>query len=200
MRILTAVLGGGLMAAGIDVVASIAIALLATDADPISAIGPGYIGTGLLGAVLSWVLFINIPNNRKEYRELMDVKDKQIQNQMDARDKQADCHSALQTQMLGTFSNAQQESLRSFNDRNQKILELITTELTEERSVCEKRHQENRDRMDITNSQIKEVGHTNANILSVLSGSQTIQEALQKIKERREKILGPYPEKKNEDK
>lgn len=47
----------------------------ATSVDVISG-NSGWIGTGLLGAVLSWLLFVHLPNKDKQLTMLMDGKDR----------------------------------------------------------------------------------------------------------------------------
>lgn len=53
--------------------------LLAQAPDPISG-GAGWIGAGLLGAVLAWLLGIHLPAKDKQLKEFMEVKDEQIAN------------------------------------------------------------------------------------------------------------------------
>jgi hypothetical protein len=42
--------------------------------EPISG-GAGWIGAGLLGAVLSWLLLVHLPNKDKQTRDLLDRHD-----------------------------------------------------------------------------------------------------------------------------
>ncbi len=55
------------------------IALLADD--PISSTlggGAGWVGAGLLGGVLAWLLFIHLPGKDKQLKDFIDGKDKQV--------------------------------------------------------------------------------------------------------------------------
>lgn len=46
------------------------IALFAQSGDPISG-GAGWVGAGLLGAVLAWLLLVHLPGKDKQMRELL---------------------------------------------------------------------------------------------------------------------------------
>lgn len=50
-----------------------------TSPDPISG-GAGWVGAGLLGVVLAWLLFVHLPAKDKQLKELLEGKDKQIEN------------------------------------------------------------------------------------------------------------------------
>ncbi len=55
------------------------LALLADD--PISSTlggGAGWVGAGLLGGVLAWLLFIHLPGKDKQLKDFIDSKDKQV--------------------------------------------------------------------------------------------------------------------------
>lgn len=45
--------------------------------DPISG-GAGWVGAGLLGAVLGWLLFFHLPSKDKQLKEFIDGKDAQL--------------------------------------------------------------------------------------------------------------------------
>ena len=51
------------------------ISQLPVPADPLPALGSGWAGAGLLGLVLSWLLFIHLPNKDKQILELVKAKD-----------------------------------------------------------------------------------------------------------------------------
>lgn len=52
--------------------------LILAQADPISG-GGGWVGAGLLGAVLAWLLLVHLPSKDKQLREFIESKDKHIQ-------------------------------------------------------------------------------------------------------------------------
>lgn len=54
------------------------LALLAQVSDPISIIGSGWVGAGLLGAVLAWLLLVHLPARDKQFSELAREKDTQL--------------------------------------------------------------------------------------------------------------------------
>lgn len=53
--------------------------------DPISG-GAGWVGAGLLGLVLAWLLFIHLPAKDKQLAGLIESKDKQLADLVDSRD------------------------------------------------------------------------------------------------------------------
>lgn len=48
-----------------------------TNLDPISG-GAGWVGAGLLGGVLGWLLFLYLPSKDKQLKELVESKDSQL--------------------------------------------------------------------------------------------------------------------------
>jgi gas vesicle protein len=70
----------------IPAVACAAVWAQAAVTDPISG-GAGWVGAGLLGLVLGWLMFIHLPAKDKQLKELIDVKDKQIKDLIDDKDK-----------------------------------------------------------------------------------------------------------------
>jgi gas vesicle protein len=63
-----------------------ALVIVAQAADPISG-GAGWVGTGLLGAVLSWLLLVHLPAKDKQLKEIMDSKDALLVAEMNKRDE-----------------------------------------------------------------------------------------------------------------
>lgn len=56
-------------------------------ADPISG-GAGWVGAGLLGLVLGWLLLVHLPAKDKQLKDLLELKDKQFTVMQEAKDKQ----------------------------------------------------------------------------------------------------------------
>lgn len=91
---------------------SLLILFAQVTADPLSG-GAGWVGTGLLGSVLGWLLFVHLPNKDKQILGLIESRDKLVDkltadfrqslsdlvNKSDAKDKEhsADFKQALQT-------------------------------------------------------------------------------------------------------
>ena len=50
---------------------------LFAQAEPLSG-GAGWLGAGLLGAVLSWLLLVHLPSKDKQLKDLLESKDKQL--------------------------------------------------------------------------------------------------------------------------
>jgi hypothetical protein len=61
--------------------------LLLAQTDPISG-GAGWVGAGLLGAVLAWLLLKHLPDKDAQYERMMATKDTQLKDLMDDKDKQ----------------------------------------------------------------------------------------------------------------
>jgi hypothetical protein len=74
------------------------VLLLAQAADPLSG-GAGWLGAGLLGAVLAWLCLVHLPAKDKQLREIMDV--------------QANERSVFQTTLLQLQSQNLEESRRN---------------------------------------------------------------------------------------
>lgn len=56
--------------------------LLAQAIEPISG-GAGWVGAGLLGAVLAWLLLVHIPAKDKQIKDLIEAKDAQYERMLD---------------------------------------------------------------------------------------------------------------------
>ena len=93
------------------------IAAMLADVDPISG-GAGYIGAGLLGAVLGWLLLKHLPDKDRQLENLLTNKDKQMQE-------------------LLTNGGTQMQNLLVSKDTQ------LTDQLALERAACEKRHTDN---------------------------------------------------------
>lgn len=61
------------------------IAVILATTDPISG-GAGWIGAGLLGAVLAWLMFVHLPGKDKLIRELQAESQSFVQRLMDRHD------------------------------------------------------------------------------------------------------------------
>lgn len=55
------------------------IYLLAADEMAALSGGSGWLGAGLLGGVLAWLLFVHLPSKDKQLKEFMDAKDKHVE-------------------------------------------------------------------------------------------------------------------------
>lgn len=78
-----------------------ALAVWAQAADPISG-GAGWVGTGLLGAVLSWLLFVHLPSKDKQAKEMATANADQVKSLVETHD--ARCGS-LTEQFLATLKD-----------------------------------------------------------------------------------------------
>ena len=78
-----------------------ALAVWAQAADPISG-GAGWVGTGLLGAVLSWLLFVHLPSKDKQAREAAVSNAEQVKGLVETHD--ARC-GVMTEQFLATLKH-----------------------------------------------------------------------------------------------
>lgn len=76
--------------------------------------GAGWVGAGLLGLVLSWLLFVHLPNKDKQTMALIEQKDNAIKEVTEAHDK------ALNT-VIATFRNEIKEERQSCRENFQSI-------------------------------------------------------------------------------
>jgi hypothetical protein len=112
--------------------------LLLADDPVANALGgaSGWVGAGLLGGVLAWLLFIHLPAKDKQLREVLDAKDKQITDLLDKeRDsvklltreyreglKDVAAHCEAEISSLTVYWQAQLSSLtRAIQDMAEKI-------------------------------------------------------------------------------
>lgn len=49
-----------------------------TTMDPVTTIASGWVGTGLLGGILAWLLFVHLPNKDKQLEKIMATHDSQM--------------------------------------------------------------------------------------------------------------------------
>ncbi len=88
--------------------------------DPLAG-GAGWVGTGLLGSVLAWLLFVHLPAKDKQLKEFMEAKDK-----------------AVDSMLQGQWANLQRMELGYRNDLKvvaehcKQELESVTYQFNEE--------------------------------------------------------------------
>ena len=65
---------------------AVQLLILAQNSDPTTlAGGAGWVGAGLLGLVLGWLLLVHLPAKDKQLQQLLDGKDKQMQSILDRK-------------------------------------------------------------------------------------------------------------------
>lgn len=100
---------------------SLLIAQAAASPEPISG-GAGWVGAGLLGLVLGWLLLVHLPAKDKQLTGLVEAKDKALQdvlklkdetiaNILEAGESRTEALLAQKWQMLQTMSKEYKESL-----------------------------------------------------------------------------------------
>lgn len=70
-----------------EVGAGLLVLLAQAGPDPISG-GAGWVGAGLLGAVMAWLLLVHLPNKDKQLKEFIDSRDKDKQAAREAFEKE----------------------------------------------------------------------------------------------------------------
>jgi hypothetical protein len=95
--------------------------LQAAQIDPISN-GAGWVGAGLLGLVLGWLLLVHLPAKDKQLKEVIDgkdklldgiiaTKDKLLKDTIDSRDKQLNDILAKKWDMIQALTKDHKESV-----------------------------------------------------------------------------------------
>lgn len=79
-------------------------------------------------------------------------------------------------QMMTTFADVQKVTTTSFEARNERTLETFAAVLREERTVCQKWHEENRNRLDQLILEQKEQRHWLRDMAHQLGVKQALEE------------------------
>lgn len=108
--------------------------------DPISG-GAGWVGAGLLGAVLAWLLLKHLPDKDRQLHDLLASKDEQMKTLLTSKDQQ------LAEQM--------RQERESCEHRHQENL----TEIRIERDLRERQHKEEMEEFATLHSEAKEHRH-----------------------------------------
>lgn len=89
--------------------------LFAELVDPISG-GAGWVGAGLLGAVLAWLMLKHLPDKDKQIKELVDTMNSQVKEVI-----------AQKTAALATLTTAAQASLDKVTSHCAEEMKEVTT-------------------------------------------------------------------------
>jgi len=139
--------------------------------DPISG-GAGWVGAGLLGLVLGWLLLIHLPQKDKQLVQLLETKDKQIAESIVNHDR-------IHARSLETFKTTIEVLQNTFDRRAQNNLEVFSETLKEERAVYLRWHEDNRDRLDNIMMNQKEQRHYLMNLAHQLGLQRAVEAKLQ---------------------
>jgi hypothetical protein len=90
--------------------------------DPLSG-GAGWVGTGLLGSVLGWLLFVHLPNKDKQILGLIESRDKLVEKLT------ADFRVSLDT-LLDKESRKDKELRDDFKQSLQKVVDHCEKEVS----------------------------------------------------------------------
>ena len=96
--------------------------------DPLSG-GAGWVGTGLLGSVLGWLLFVHLPNKDKQILGLIESRDKLIEKiTTEFRDSVAKFVEQSETRDKER-RNDFREALKQVTDSCEREISVITSEI-----------------------------------------------------------------------
>lgn len=108
------------------------VCILAQSADPSALVGTsGWVGAGLLGAVLGWLLLVYLPAKDKQVAE----KDKLIKEWLDAKDKGADATLVRKDAQLKEVLDAKWQLLKGMADGYERSLQKVTDHCEKEVSM-----------------------------------------------------------------
>ncbi len=104
--------------------ALIAQLVLAQAVDPLSG-GAGWVGAGLLGAVLAWLMFAHLPAKDRQISAIIETKDKQIseilqEQSLDRERERTDRHDRANTfqKILNEMTKENREQMRDLNSEH----------------------------------------------------------------------------------
>lgn len=100
------------------------ILLLLAQSDPLSG-GAGWVGTGLLGAVLSWLLFVHLPAKDKQIKELIENKDKALERKDKENKDSVDLHIRIEKEQREAYLISEREQRADFR----KALDSFSTQI-----------------------------------------------------------------------
>jgi uncharacterized protein YktB (UPF0637 family) len=90
--------------------------------DPLSG-GAGWVGTGLLGSVLGWLLFIHLPNKDKQIAGLIESRDKLV------KDLSAEFRASV-SDIFNRSSAQDKERREDFKESLQKVVDHCEKEIS----------------------------------------------------------------------
>lgn len=138
--------------------------------------GAGWVGAGLLGCVLAWLMFKHLPDKDKLVKDLLASHD----NAIAAKDAAIAVKDADIKSMIETFSKSLHVAQASFEARNNKALEVVAAVGREERAIYQTWHEENRGRIDQLLLEMRELRHFQKNLSHQLGLQKAVEEASKK--------------------
>lgn len=111
--------------------------IFAQIADPISG-GAGWVGAGLLGLVMSWLLMVHLPSKDKQLRELIDGKDSALKDVMGRQETEREKERLARHEMAGLFQRTIAEISVTNSLTADKDREIFVQRLDAVRSAVEK--------------------------------------------------------------
>jgi hypothetical protein len=101
--------------------------MLAQDSTSISG-SAGWVGTGLLGSVLAWLLFVHLPSKDKQLKDMIDSKDTQFKSMVDGMMAMVQQKDGQINTLVTTFSaerdkdrEIRHEALNKYQDALNKV-------------------------------------------------------------------------------
>ena len=113
------------------------LALFTQVADPISG-GAGWVGAGLLGLVLGWLLLVHLPSKDKQLKDMINDKDKLFSDLSADKDRQL----SEKDKQINTILDHKWAAIESLIKDHSETLKHVTTEfrnsLQDVATHCEK--------------------------------------------------------------
>ncbi len=108
-------------------VTAICVAQLAANPDPLTG-GAGWIGAGLLGAVLSWLLFLHLPAKDKQVKEMFDLQNQDREKERESREKLVAALKAAIDGVADKYERQTASEREQFYARNDAVRMAIETQ------------------------------------------------------------------------
>lgn len=115
-------------------------AIMIADNDPLSG-GAGWVGAGLLGAVLAWLMFVHLPAKDKQFEKLTTSN----QERCDAQDKAHDVRVVAKDSFYAEMLRQQRSDYKSSLDT---VVEHCKTETTHMSTMLTNEFKELRNAID----------------------------------------------------
>ncbi len=95
--------------------------------------GGGWLGAGLLGLVLGWLLLKHLPEKDRQFKEFLDGKDSAIAQQAkehkEAVEALTKCHEAEQEKTRVAFEKAMEVVTAHCKEETRQMIEVFTKEV-----------------------------------------------------------------------
>lgn len=98
--------------------------LIAQQVDPLSG-GAGWLGAGLLGAVLAWLCFVHLPAKDKQLKEMMSAESDEREKERQSRDRIVSVFQAELLKIQDCHLRNAERDREAFAERNRAVVQAI---------------------------------------------------------------------------